>query len=125
MSRTPHIASSIAIVFWIVGGVWAFVSPATFFESVANFPPYNAHFLRDAGAFMVGLGAAVAAALRWSGVLFVALAATAVAGWLHVVSHVVDRAQGGSMRDTIGLAVFAAVVSAAASVQRRNQGISA
>lgn len=119
MRRTPSFAAWLAIAFWGVGGAWAFLSPATFFDSVANFPPYNAHFLRDAGAFMLGLGAAIALALRWTGALAVALGATAVAGVFHVISHVLDRAQGGSLRDTIGLGVFAVVVSVAAWAQQR------
>ena len=120
MRRGPNTAAWLALAFWIIGGAWAFVSPSTFFESVANFPPYNAHFLRDAGAFMLGLGAAIGFALRWSDVLAVALGATAVAGVFHVISHVMDRAQGGSVRDTVGLGVFAVALSVAAWAQHRD-----
>jgi hypothetical protein len=110
----------LAIAFWCGTGLWAFVSPASFYEVAAVFPPYNAHFLRDAGAFMFGLGAAVALALRPAGALFVVLAAGAVAGVLHVISHIVDRAQGGSVATTIGLAVVAVLFGVGAmALQRR------
>ena len=121
MHRAPRSAAWFALAFWVIGGAWAFVSPSTFFESVANFPPYNPHFLRDAGAFMLGLGAAIGFALRWSDALVVALGASAVAGVFHVISHVVDRAQGGSLRDTLGLGAVAVVVSLAAWAQHRSQ----
>ena len=118
-NRGVRAIAIMAIVFWCGIGVWAFVSPASFYESVATFPPYNAHFLRDAGAFMFGLGAAVAWALRVRDPLFVVLAASAVAGLLHVVSHIVDRAQGGSAATTAGLAVVAVLFSVAALAQQR------
>lgn len=33
------------------------ISPQGFFETMADFEPYNAHLLQDVGAFQLGLGA--------------------------------------------------------------------
>ena len=115
----PRVMALVAVVFWTAFGGWALLAPASFYEQVATFPPYNPHFLHDAGAFMLGLAATVALALRWSGALSVALAGTAVAGVLHAISHVVDREQGGSWADTLGLALLALLFVAAAWSQRR------
>ena len=43
--------------------VWALAAPKLFFESVATFEPYNQHFVEDLGAFQIGLGAVLAAAI--------------------------------------------------------------
>ena len=33
-----------------VQGIWAFVAPRSFFDTLATFEPFNAHFVRDVGA---------------------------------------------------------------------------
>ena len=109
----------IGIAFWVVFGAWAFASPATFYDAVAAYPPFNAHFLRDSCAFMLGLGAGLAAALWWRDALAAALGGSAVAATFHVAAHVIDRHQGGSLADTLGLAALAAAFVATAVAQRR------
>ena len=55
---------------YLVLGIWAFAAPDSFYDSIAPFPPGNAHFLRDAGAFQIGIGLvalACAAALGMPG----------------------------------------------------------
>lgn len=111
----------LGIAFWLVMGTWAFLTPAGFYDAVATYPPFNAHFLRDAGAFMLGLGAGLAVALRWRDALAAALAGSAVAALVHTAAHVVDRAQGGSLWDTLGLAALAVAFVVAAAAQHRRE----
>ena len=89
-------------------GLWAFLDPPSF-AGFIDFAPYNRHLLHDAGAFQVGLGAAVLAALVWSDALTVALTGFAVASGLHTLSHAVDRSLGGHDRDVPSLGLLTVV----------------
>ena len=76
-------------------GLWAFVAPRSFFDTLATFEPFNAHFVRDVGAIEIGVGVAgIVGAFRTSAAV-TGLAALAAFQVLHVVSHVVDRQIGG------------------------------
>jgi hypothetical protein len=104
---------------FLLPGAWAFADPASFYDAVALFPPYNRHLLHDVGAFQLGLGTALVLGLAgWSG-LRVALWAAAVAAVLHAVSHVVDRELGGRDTDPLALTLAAAVLVAAAVASGR------
>ena len=61
-SLAVRVIAVLAGVFLVGFGIWAFLSPSTFYSSIALFPPYNQHFLHDVGAFQVGLGIAFALA---------------------------------------------------------------
>ena len=98
----------------LAAGLWAFLSPSSFFDSVALFPPYNAHFLRDVGAFQVGLGATLLLALRWADALFVALTGVGSGAVLHAAAHVIDRDLGGRATDPYAVALVAVVLVVAA-----------
>jgi peptidoglycan/LPS O-acetylase OafA/YrhL len=111
--------AALGILFWLASGLWAFASPSSFYDAVATYPPYNAHFLRDAGAFMLGLGGALGLGLWWRDALAAALGGSAVGGALHVAAHVIDRHQGGSLGDTLALTVLALAFATAAVAQRR------
>ena len=71
-------------------GVWLIAGPDSFTDTVADFGPADAHFLRDLGTFQAGLGIALLAAVgrpSWRvPVLFAALAQSA----LHTVNHLFD-----------------------------------
>ena len=102
-------------VYYVVFGLWALLEPSAFYGQIAGFPPYNVHFLHDAGAFQVGLGLALllVVAMR-DPVLAVALAVGA-ASLLHVVAHIVDVNLGGRpARDITALAILTAVLAAVA-----------
>ena len=76
-------------------GLWAFVSPQSWFDALAVFEPFNKHFIRDIGTFQVGLAVAgILGALRVRAVV-VGLGALAAFQVLHVASHGIDRDAGG------------------------------
>lgn len=58
---------------FLVGGVWAFLWPHSFYESVATFPPFNLHLFHDVGAFQLGIAAAMIGGLIWRDALAVGL----------------------------------------------------
>ena len=109
----------LAAAFYTLFGAWALLAPRSFFETVAPFPPYNAHFLHDAGAFQLGLGAALLAALARRSGLVAALAGAAVASVLHAGAHAVDGHLGGRPTDPWALGLLAALVVAALAIAWR------
>ena len=106
-------------VFWLGSGVWLMAAPRSFYRELAVFPPYNRHFLHDAGAFSCGLGACLLGALVWADALSVVLAGVGVASVLHLVAHVVDSDLGGRSSDPVGLGLIAVIAVAAAVARRR------
>ena len=125
--RSARAAAAVVGVFYLVLGGWALLAPGSFYDSIATFPPDNAHFLRDVGAFQVGLGlVALACASAPTGKRWV-MAAVAAATALHVLSHVLDVEEGGSpARDIASLTLLALLAAAAATgmsgTERRTGG---
>jgi hypothetical protein len=111
--------------FYLVTGTWALMAPTAFYRAVAPFPPGNDHFLRDGGAFAVGLGLVAAIAAKHPAVTRSIMAAVAVASALHLLSHVFDVHEGG--HPTRDLVVLPLVVLAAgvASWKANGRAVSA
>ncbi len=81
---------------YLVGfGLWAFLAPRSFYDSIAVFPPYNQHFIHDLGALQLGLGAAMLLTQVWGDALLVVLAGNAIGATVHFTAHVIDRTLGG------------------------------
>lgn len=101
-------------------GVWAFVVPRSFFDTLATFEPYNPHFVRDIGTIQIGVGvAAVVGALRVSAVV-AGLSGLAAFQVLHVASHVIDRDAGGRPGfDIPALSLIAVLTLVALVIARR------
>lgn len=89
----------------IVFGFWAFLAPRSFIDFV-NYHPYNEHLTHDLGAFQLGIGATMAAALIWHDRLVVALAGFTVGSGMHTLSHYLDRHAGGHSHDLPSLGVL-------------------
>jgi uncharacterized membrane protein len=113
--RFARIVALLGVAFWLFSGLWAFLSPKSFFDNMATFEPYNEHFLHDLGAFSIGIGVALLLPLvlpRLS-TLAVVLSAAAVAALLHVLAHAIDSDLGGKDTDVPGLGFFAILTVAA------------
>lgn len=81
---------------FLVFGLWAFVSPQSFFDQLATFEPYNPHLIRDIGAFQIGLGAVLLLVALLPSPQAGALLGVGLGGAFHAVGHVIDRDLGGS-----------------------------
>jgi hypothetical protein len=99
-------------------GLWALLAPASF-ASWISFPPYNEHLIHDAGAFQIGIGAALVLSLLSSDALIVALGGFLVGGTLHVFNHAVDSHLGGHASDPWLLAAQVLLAAAALGVHLR------
>lgn len=97
-------------------GLWALISPRTFFSSLATFEPYNLHLLHDIGSFQIGIGAALLLAgfpTRFDG-LAAALLGAGAGSAAHVLSHVLDVDLGGNPSSDIPiLSILGAALLAA------------
>ena len=74
----------------LIVGTWTFVSPGSFYDVVATYPPENDHFLKDIGSWNVALGAIALYGARrrdWHVPLLGFLALQYV---LHTIAHIVD-----------------------------------
>ncbi|WP_436494002.1 hypothetical protein [Actinokineospora sp. HUAS TT18] len=100
-------------------GIWAFAAPRSFYDVVATYPPYNLHLFHDAGAFQIGIGAALLAALLWKDALSVALAGATAGAAVHAVSHILDRDLGGRTSDPAFLSTLALLFAAGLVVRLR------
>jgi hypothetical protein len=119
----PRVVTIVGGAGFVALGVWAMISPQSFFEAVATFEPYNQHFLQDIGAFQVGLGVVLLLAGlsgRTDG-LTIALIGVGVAAAFHTVSHVVGRELGGvPERDIPAFAGMAAILLLAGGLRWRH-----
>jgi len=115
-------AAAVGALFFAVTGAWAMLSPHSFFDVLATYPPYTRHLFHDAGAFQLGIAASLIAGIAGRSGLAVGLWAGAVGSTLHAVSHWVDRNLGGRSTDPYLLTALAALLVAgliAVEVQRR------
>ena len=121
MSRRRRAACTalLAAAFYALFGALGAPGPPLVLQTVAPFPPYNEHFLHDAGAFQLGLGAALLAALARRSALVAALAGAAVASVLHAGAHAVDGHLGGRPTDPWVLGLLAALVVVALALAWR------
>lgn len=113
---TKAIAALGALVF-LLGGIWAFGWPRNFYDTIAHYPPFNLHLFHDAGAFQLGIAAALIGALFWQDALFVGLLAGAVGTVVHAVSHILDRNLGGNPSDPWTLSLLALIMVAATALR--------
>jgi hypothetical protein len=117
-SRTRvDLASTIVVasfgLFTLALGIWALVDTTGFYENIAEFPPYNKHFLHDLGAFQMGLGAALLFALVWrDDAILAALGGAAVGASAHEIAHIADNGLGGRDSDPWTLGIMAVILVA-------------
>lgn len=116
--RGARLVAGLSGAVFAIFGAWAFAAPRSFFDTVAVFEPYNAHFVRDIGAFQLGLGAVLLLALVWRDALLVVLAGVGLGSAFHVAAHVIDRDLGGTPATDIPFFAVITVVLIAAAVSR-------
>jgi hypothetical protein len=93
-NRLVSVALLLAALTSLVFGPWAYSAPGHFQSVVAPWASLGEHFLRDGGAFQIGLGTSVVAALFWRDAITVVLTGISVATLLHAISHTIDADYG-------------------------------
>ncbi len=114
MPRAQLVSNLVVAVFGILTlalGIWALIDPSSFFDNVADWPPYNRHFIHDIGAFQVAIGAALLFALIWrSDAVLATLGGAAIGAALHWIAHITDEELGGSDTDPYLLGIVALIL---------------
>ncbi len=115
MPRAQLVSNLVVAAFGILTialGIWALIDPSSFFDNIADWPPYNRHFIHDIGAFQVAIGAVLLFALIWrSDAVLAALGGAAIGATLHWIAHITDEdLRGGSDTDPYLLGVVALIL---------------
>ena len=74
----------------VVLGLFMFIAPGTFFDTLGSFGARNDHYIFDNASFELPLGLMMLAALRWPSWRVAALAFAALHWGLHALSHIID-----------------------------------
>jgi hypothetical protein len=119
--KLSRLIAVLAGAFFVAFGLWAFLGARSFYDQIATYPPYNRHLIHDIGAFQVGLGAALFAAISWSDSLGAALAGVGAGSALHAVAHWWDRDLGGKSSDPYVISALAVVILVAAVARSRSR----
>lgn len=96
----------------LAAGAWAMTAPASFYRTIAPFPPYSQHLIHDIGAFQIGLGACLVAGLLLPDALLAALVGNTAGAAAHAASHLIDRDHGGHPSDPLTIAAVALLLAA-------------
>jgi len=97
--------------FTLALGFWAILDTTSFYDNIAEFPPYNEHFLHDLGAFQIGLGAALVLAVVWKRDAILAALGGGAAGAIgHGIVHITDEDMGGRASDPFTLGLIALIL---------------
>jgi len=121
MTTSPlvRITWVVAVAFFVANGLWSLISPGSFFDALVAFPPYNAHLMRDIGAFTLGPAGALLALIRVKDALAVTLIGASTASVAHVLSHIIDSDKGGNPTDVPLLAILAALLVVGTALRLR------
>jgi len=87
-------------VYSVLLGLFMFVAPGTFFDTLGNFGARNDHYIFDNATFEFPLGLMMLAAARWPSWRVPALAFATLHWGLHALSHIIDPHHGAG--DSIG-----------------------
>jgi hypothetical protein len=91
-------------------GLFMFVAPGTFFDTLGNFGAPNDHYIFDNASFEFPLGLMMLAAVRWPSWRVPALAFATLHWGLHALSHIIDPHHAAG--DSIGWLEAAGLVVA-------------
>jgi uncharacterized membrane protein len=104
------VVGTLLVAAFLVGtGLWALISPDTFYTQIAPYPPFSRHLVHDIGAFELGLGACLVFGLLVRDALLAVLAGNAVGATAHFVSHLMDHSIGGHPSDPLTIGLLALV----------------
>jgi hypothetical protein len=94
---------------YLVTGAALLFAPEWFFQNIGTFPPFNRHYLGDAGSFLLPLGLALLWAARNPAEHWLLTGFAALGSLVHALNHTYDDLTGGApmLGQTIPLYIFA------------------
>jgi len=100
MFRTERIMLIYCALMLTLPGIVLLSAPSLFYRALADFAPFNRHFMGDAGALMLGLGIGLFFTLRNPAAHRLLIAVAAIGNSIHVANHLYDDfvVDAGNMR---------------------------
>lgn len=110
-----QIVIGVAGLFYTLTGLALLFLPTWFFTYIGDFPPFNRHYMGDAGAFVLPLGFGLLIAARQPAAHRNIVLLTAAASLIHALNHAYDDWLIRSplshwFAETIPLLVFAGIL---------------
>jgi len=121
MDKFPRYVALTVGVGFVGFGLWAFVSPRSFYDTAATFGEYHEHFIHDLGAFQIAVGAMLFLAATMRDALYAALAGATIGHGVHIASHLLDADQGRNQEATIPFLLVIGGFLLAATILRSRQ----
>ena len=93
MRNAPQIKQIIVFIcalMYVLPGIALIFAPTWFFNAIADFPPFNRHYMGDAGVFSFALGVGLLMAMRRPAQNRAVIGTAAVGNALHVINHLYD-----------------------------------
>ena len=103
-------------ILYIFSGVTLLFTPTWFLESVGTFPPFNRHYMGDAGSFVLALGLGLLLAARQPLRQRVMIAVGLTGTLIHTVNHaygdlvLAELPPADVVRDLLPLVVYAVLL---------------
>jgi hypothetical protein len=101
-TRSRYVEATLIVfgVYSVLVGLFMFVAPGMFFDTLGEFGARNDHYIFDNATFEFPLGLMMLAAVRWTSWRVPALAFGTLHWGLHALSHILDPHHGAG--DAIG-----------------------
>jgi len=80
----------VAAVYHLLLGAYMFFAPASFYDTLGEFPPENHHYIKDVSTFYIALGIAFYISARSRSWRVPILAFAALEYALHTLNHLID-----------------------------------
>jgi hypothetical protein len=123
--RTLRLAVGALAVFHLAEGLWMFLAPDSFFDTIGRYGLENSHYVGDVGSFVLAYGVALMIAVgrpSWRAPL---LAVGALWYAFHAINHLFDvgeaRSDERGIADTLLLALGAGLLAWLAAAADRAQ----
>ena len=89
-TQAKQVIIFIAALMYVLPGIALVLAPTWFFNAIADFPPFNRHYMGDAGVFSFALGIGLLLAVRQPAQNRAVIGAAAVGNTLHLINHLYD-----------------------------------
>src|SRR5215212_5021779 len=86
----------VAAAYHLVLGAFMFFAPGEFYDSIAQFPPRNDHFIKDFSSFYIALGVLLYVSMRRPSWRTPILALATLEYAIHALNHLIDVGDAAS-----------------------------
>jgi len=88
-SYVRSIAVAVGVAY-VASALGLLLAPGWFFDNIGNYPPFNRHFMGDAGSFLLPLGLGLLWAARDTARHRAIIALVGIGSLVHAMNHVIE-----------------------------------